>query len=387
MTLNGNTNENLRLDFIQALRGVAALMVVLCHARWFLLGTPSQDLAEWILAPGGAGVDIFFVISGFVMVYSTRRSTGTLQYATEFFAKRLLKIWIPYAVVGLIYFYTMHGASAFTMQDLVQIAKSLCFIPTDVTSLFYYGKGLIPVAWSLNYEFYFYLVLSASLIFGKLRWVAFGLWMFFFVYALPVYDRGYFSTLPMSSIDSRSAYLQMMTNPIILEFIAGIVIGFIYLSPIRIRNIAASRVAVMLAIGLGIWSWATHFRNLNSIYYYGIFASFLVLALAVASKTKDIQVPKVLIWLGNISYSLYLVHLLVNRTIETIFQRNELGGLVHTWGHVILTTCTSITVAAASHYLLETVIHDRVKANVINAIRKHFNSRNPSKKITTAKVS
>jgi peptidoglycan/LPS O-acetylase OafA/YrhL len=375
MTVVDTRKDNPRLDFIQALRGIAALMVVLCHARWFLLGTPSQDLAEWLLAPGGAGVDIFFVISGFVMVYSTRKSTGTLQYTVEFLVKRFLKIWIPYAAVGLIYFYSTRGASAFTIPNLIWVAKSLAFIPPDVTALFYYGSGLTPVAWSLNYEFYFYLVLSVSLLFGSLRWLAFGLWMFFFVYIVPVYDRGFFSTLPMSSIDSTSAYLQMMTNPIIIEFIAGICVGFMYLSPLKFRSVAMSRIAIMFAIGLGAWAWATHFRNVNSISYYGIFAVLIVLVLSIASKSKDIQVPKCLIWLGNISYSLYLVHLLVNHELAMLLQKFGMGQIVNTWGHVILTTCTSLVVAAISHHVLETIVHDRARDYMLGKIRLFSGSR------------
>jgi exopolysaccharide production protein ExoZ len=365
-------NSGARLDFIQALRGIAALMVVLCHARWFLIGTPSQETAEWLLAPGGAGVDIFFVISGFVMVYSTRRSNGTVQYATEFFIKRFLKIWLPYAVVGMIYFCTTRYGSLTTTHDLVWAAKSLAFIPPDATAPFYYGSGLTPVAWSLNYEFYFYLVLSVSLLFGRGRWLAFSLWMFTFVYLLPVLDRGFFSTLPMSMISSESAYLQMMTNPIIIEFLAGILVGFLYLSPVKINSVVASRLLVMAAIGAGAWAWATHFRNVNSISYYGIFAVFLVAALAIASKTKDIAVPPVLIWLGNISYSLYLVHVLVNHQLELILNNAGLGELTKTWGHVILTTCASLVVASISHYALEKVLHDKAKDVLIGKTRIFF---------------
>jgi exopolysaccharide production protein ExoZ len=47
-----------RLDFVQAMRGIASLMVVLRHARWFFIGTPQQDFAEWLLYCGGAGVDV-----------------------------------------------------------------------------------------------------------------------------------------------------------------------------------------------------------------------------------------------------------------------------------------------------------------------------------------
>ncbi|WP_207215862.1 acyltransferase family protein [Pseudolysobacter antarcticus] len=67
------------LDWIQLLRGVAALLVVLTHARYALLGTDSFPLAQQIFLPGAMGVDLFFIISGFIMCYSTATSDGSLS--------------------------------------------------------------------------------------------------------------------------------------------------------------------------------------------------------------------------------------------------------------------------------------------------------------------
>lgn len=360
-----------RLDFIQGLRGVAALMVVLGHAQWFFLGTPHQELAQWLLDPGGAGVDIFFVISGFVMVYSTRNSPGTFNYAQEFLIKRLLKIWTPYAVIGLSFYYYTHGEHTFNEQNLLHIAKSLLFIPPDASAPLYLGSGLLTVAWSLNYEFYFYIVFGISLIFKKWRWLFVAAWMFLFLYVIPVYDRGFFSTLPMSRVNSDNAYLQLVTNPIILEFLAGIIIGMIYLSPIRIKSLLVSRLFFAYAIAFCAWGWATHFRNVNSVNYYGIYACTLVLACAIASKTKDLHTPPMLVWLGSISYSLYLVHIPVNYIIKTTLENYGMASYSQSWGHVILTTATSIIVATASHKLLETLLHDKLSSFVFRHKRNN----------------
>ena len=65
-----------RLDWIQALRGVAALSVVLTHTRRIFLDTPMWDQADKIFFPFATGVDLFFVISGFIMVYTTFGQRG-----------------------------------------------------------------------------------------------------------------------------------------------------------------------------------------------------------------------------------------------------------------------------------------------------------------------
>jgi peptidoglycan/LPS O-acetylase OafA/YrhL len=367
--------ESRKLEFIQAMRGIAALMVVLCHARWFFVGTPQQAFAEWLLYCGGAGVDVFFVISGFVMVYSTRNADGGMLQGGEFLIKRFSKIWVPYAVVGLIYFFAVHRARAFDHVHVIWMIKSLLFIPPDGSELFYFGSGLTPVAWSLNYEFYFYLVFAASLLFGRLRWIALFGWMFVFVYVIPVHDRGFFSTLPMSSINTKSAYLQMMTNPIILEFLAGMILGFIYLSPLRIKNATVCRLACFYVLALCAWVWLTHFRAVNSISYFGAFAVAVMFCFSIASKTIPMRIPRMLLWLGTISYSLYLVHPLVNYVLGERLTAYGMAEFTHTWAHVALTTATSIVAAALSNYTLEKVAHDAVRDGLLRLLRLNINRR------------
>jgi exopolysaccharide production protein ExoZ len=70
--------ETKRLDWLQSLRGVAALLVVFAHSYYFLQGTEYDALARSILLPGAMGVDIFFLISGFIMTLTTRQNDGSL---------------------------------------------------------------------------------------------------------------------------------------------------------------------------------------------------------------------------------------------------------------------------------------------------------------------
>ena len=303
------------------------------------------------------------------MVYATRGSDGTGRYVTEFLIKRFSKIWIPYAGVGLLYFFVTRGSSALTIPSVLWAVKSLLFIPPDVTAPFYMGSGLTPVAWSLNYEFYFYLVFAASMLFRRLRWVFLALWMFAFIYALPVHDRGFFSVLPFSRINSTHAYLQMMTNPIVLEFLAGVAVGLIYLSPLRIKSEDACRIILFYVVALCCWAWLTHFRAVNSITYFGAFAVAAMLSFSIASKTLALQPPAVLMWLGNISYSLYLVHGLVNYALERYMDSIGQEALTKTWGHVVLTTATSLLVAMLSHAVLEKFAHDAVRDKLLSVFR------------------
>src|ERR1041384_8332317 len=87
-----------RLDFIQALRGVAAMVVVLFHGRGVITGPAYLDLGDRLFGCGAIGVDLFFVISGFIMVHATWKLDGSGRSVAQFLVKRLTRIWPVYVV-------------------------------------------------------------------------------------------------------------------------------------------------------------------------------------------------------------------------------------------------------------------------------------------------
>ncbi|RLM48911.1 acyltransferase, partial [Halobellus sp. Atlit-31R] len=97
------TDTRPKFAWIHALRGIAVLLVVLTHARYFFLDTPTWQLAEQWLRPGAMGVDLFFVISGFIMVYTTRHAAGTRGEAVDFLVRRFARILPLYALVTVVW--------------------------------------------------------------------------------------------------------------------------------------------------------------------------------------------------------------------------------------------------------------------------------------------
>ncbi len=134
---------NQRLSSLELLRFVAALLVVLFHL-------PSIGIGEF-------GVDIFFVISGYVMMLST--ATGSHQ----FLLKRLIRIvplyWAATLAVFLIAL-LIPSLLNNTSANLVHLIKSLLFVPFDKN-----GTGhqpLLTIGWTLNFEMYFYLLFAVG---------------------------------------------------------------------------------------------------------------------------------------------------------------------------------------------------------------------------------
>jgi peptidoglycan/LPS O-acetylase OafA/YrhL len=145
---------------VQALRGLAALLVVFVHLDNLLLAIGLSTF-------GGAGVDIFFVISGFIMVYTTADRHVT---PWSFMADRIARIVPIYWLITLAVFCIALVSPMLlqaTRADWNELVKSLFFIPFTkadgvVAPMFYVG-------WTLNYEMFFYLLFALGLAFPSNR--------------------------------------------------------------------------------------------------------------------------------------------------------------------------------------------------------------------------
>ena len=149
-----------QIAIIQVLRAVAALMIVLSHAQNDALnealkaGLPFSRVA---VLPWDAGVDLFFVISGFIMVYASERLFATPGAAGAFIGRRLARIvplyWVATLVSLAVLAYVAHlGKHPFPAPP--EIASSFGFIPfgRPRDGL---ARPLVPQGWTLNDELMF----------------------------------------------------------------------------------------------------------------------------------------------------------------------------------------------------------------------------------------
>ncbi|MCD2517738.1 acyltransferase [Massilia sp. G4R7] len=368
-----STDTRPKLAWIQALRGVAVLFVVLTHARYYFLDTPTWPLAEQLLRPGAMGVDLFFVISGFIMVYTTRHVAGTPRDAFDFLVRRFARIWPLYAVITLAWLTVAHSGFGWLTNwpPFKALLLSLSFQPVDIENPLYFSASL-PLGWTLNFEMYFYVVFGLCLLAGRRRWLLLAGWILFTVLVIPALKRDLTLDV-LTNFRFSIAYLNLVTNPIILEFLAGVAIGWLYLQDwFALRSQTVARHLVFLALALAAWaSWGT-LVNFHGPKQWGAVVALMVLALALASKTIELAPPRVLVWLGTISFSLYLTHtttqLLATRAVEAI------GGDTHGWSHVLLTTALAISVAAAVYHYLEQRLSD-LTATALRRLGSRLGSR------------
>jgi len=207
-----------KLHHIQALRGIAASMVVVDHAMGPLVKhgvLPTYfDTVRYNF--GALGVDIFFVISGFIMIRTSGEDFGSLQNSLSFAMKRIIRIVPIYWVTTLLIFlfHTHVGGSA----NVYELFKSLLFIPYAAGDRLLMEPLLGP-GWTLNYEMFFYALFSLALIFPR----RIGLPGLFIAFAgITV---GGAALRPLSDASNPSTILTFWSHPIILLFAAGVCIG------------------------------------------------------------------------------------------------------------------------------------------------------------------
>jgi len=204
-----------QLRSIQALRGLAALGVALLHLAGLQMLEGFRETTG-IFAYGWIGVDLFFIISGFIMVWVTRRIQSNPKTAIRFIMSRAARIyplwWVSVSLVAL-FFFLVHGAPASVdvipkTQAWGYYARSLILWPQELAPL-------LDVGWTLIHEMFFYIVFTFIIAIGLRKKLLWGLLAWGAVTALGI----------MLNLGSINPVLKIIFNPLSFLFIAGAMIG------------------------------------------------------------------------------------------------------------------------------------------------------------------
>lgn len=343
----GRVTRESKLNSIQVLRGIAALYVTIYHLKDVM----PKDAAfrkefEFIFASGPAGVSLFFVISGFIMVFITRNTVASGRNILRFIAKRLIRIWPAYAVITIAYC-LLHSRLTPNPEWPSELLRSLLFIPLANTPAPFYGYAVLNVGWSLNYEIYFYLLIAVSMLFSRLRWYAFFLMIAVTLVAIPTYY-GVFTLKADKMEDLGSPYLNMVTNPIIWNFVCGVLLGLAYYNRAFYEWIRAFLSWNMMAptlLSLAIWQFLSGFLGGFGPFEWGL-GSVTVFAVFVFHYQERIQkFPSWLVRLGDMSFSIYLLHVPIVVGLGFLFRK--LGFPVYGEGTAMFFLSVAVTLIAS----------------------------------------
>ena len=286
--------ERRPLPLIQLLRVLAALAVAMTH-----LGFELGRQFKWqIGAPSfstGAGVDVFFVISGFIIVYVSEPLFGKSWAPGYFLARRLVRIaplyWAATAIVLVDILLRYDSLAAANLSGQAVVA-SFYFFPYPRPS----GQlsPIYSLGWTLNYEIFFYVVFSVAILAAQR--VAVTVVAILFA-SLVVFGR----LVPLPPT------LAFWSNPIILEFVFGMLIaaafrvGWRFPAWFSYGLVATGIAAYVLIVQVDA-------NDLPRLVAWGLPAFCILAGLAFIKSPTSLRVSGVCCLLGNASYALYLVH-------------------------------------------------------------------------------
>jgi len=292
-----------RIALIQVLRAIAALSVAVGHTQRNAILVAAANHREFdpiLLDLTEAGVDLFFVISGFVMVFASRDLFATPGGGLVFLSRRIARIVPLYWSMTTIFLTAM-----LVSPNLIPVGR---LGPAEILASYFFVPYYRPeeswmhpvysVGWTLNYEMFFYAVFGCVIAFPVKR-------------ALMVLT-AVFCTLTVAGVIFRPApgIFFFWSRPIILEFVMGAWIGYVRLTEFRVTNWTAAILVLAGAAGFAL-------QVISGIYAHGYWRPLVwglpaaaIIAAATLSNwniaARGVWKPMVL--LGGASYALYLVH-------------------------------------------------------------------------------
>lgn len=286
-----------KLKLIQILRGFAALVVVLLHVNQSTKFYLNINWLNGIFIGGWFGVDFFFVLSGFIMVYIHHKDLENRKNIISFFKKRFIRIFPVYWFIASIYlFFLFYTSKLVWSNDYIYIIKSYLLLPSSISPF-------LGVAWSLVYECFFYFIFGLGLFLGlKIMKYILITWLILII---------------VFSFFTSQSNPTFIFNNFILEFLFGCIVGYHF---VYNKNKFSNKPKIFIFSGLiilvcmYIFTLFTEFAIKSSIesrFGYGIASALIIFGAANFNSIKDNKINNILLKFGDASYTLYLIHPIV----------------------------------------------------------------------------
>jgi len=294
-----STNRK-NLQLIQVLRGVACILVALMHITVTFSETYQLSFLGNVFKFGGCGVDIFFVLSGFIITYSNRQYIANSSTIGKFVKKRIIRIFPIYWIIVSFFlllqlllpsFYRTH----FQLNP-ANIVSTYLLLPNH--------KMINGVSWSLTNELFFYALFTLAILIPQKKYSLLLLLLYFIILLL----------LPLTSIavTNRNDLAGLVFFPMNIEFLLGIAVALL------VDRFPNRWIDMFLITGISLFILFAIFNNsgltlvnngYNRVLIYGFPAFLIILALVKYELNNTIKVNKLFLLLGDASYSIYLFHL------------------------------------------------------------------------------
>ena len=361
----------MKLRSVQALRALAALAVLICHLHAIentkALGTPLLS-SFWVT--GAAGVDLFFVISGFIMVWVAGESPQQVTTSLRFLfarASRIYPLWWLFAALMSLYFLVTYGQAWDPIRvgsdpsaGFDHLLKSFFLVPQA-------EHPVLGVGWTLVHEMYFYVVfaLILCLVPRAFRLVALTLWGASVTAGALLGLSGPVAT----------SLVELVFYPMSLEFLMGAWVAY------AVRHKFAQRLAPLTALlgglalilvftlfdfetggtllaGFGIERMGDFTLGWGRTLFFGVPCALLLHGLVNLERTHTLgrYIPNIFVSIGDWSYALYLSHIMVLSAVARIYfplVGNVEDQIWDNIGFLILSSLTTIVFSGIVYRTIE----------------------------------
>lgn len=325
-----------KITTLEACRGFAAVMVILYHASGSMFevyfGYPTVSWFRF----GHAGVDFFFVLSGFIILYVHADDCGRPERLRNYAYRRVVRIYPIYWAVTLAMVaasFVVPSIAALPAMAPDRLFLSFLLLPQS-------GVPLVSVAWSLQHEMLFYVLFGIMILNRKLGFAVFAIWGGAIVYCILA--------------DPQSMLLAFVGRHFNILFFVGMAAAML----VRARSIPWPR--TIAAIGAAIFFTGgvlenndLDLRDLLGRVIYGTGAALMVTGLVESERSAGWKMPSWLTRIGAASYSIYLLHLnvliVVEKTAGMLGLGTMLPGLILLAGFI----CAAVLAGLASYALIE----------------------------------
>jgi len=282
---------------IQYLRAIAASAVLIHHLLETVGATPfGQAVPHWFVTGGAAGVDLFFVISGFIMLHVSFLAGRPPATAGKFLLRRITRIYPLYWIVCMLVIAL--GALGFYSKldfSTSAVASSLALLPNHI---------LIGVSWTLSYEMLFYLVFALALFAKSARMV-----MIISTALLVLVSISANLMLP------QGPWLTFFSRPILFEFICGMGAAFAFQKwgarvTLPLWCGAAGMLVLLVSPALTGFEDTSGLEGWTRFFAWGL-PSVVVLLSVLNLRPNGSMLARAGELLGDASYAIYLIHPIV----------------------------------------------------------------------------
>ena len=378
------TSVTSKVESIQLLRAVAVILVVYVHILdSSTFANPSQKNLLFLENWGAIGLDLFFVISGFIMTVITPSYINSGNWR-DFLAKRALRIiplyWLLSAFSLAI---SLSRGSSFSFD---KIMKTLLFIPLFENAFTF---PIIPVGWSLSLEMYFYILIAVLLVLARKN-----IYKSLVVLLLALSAIGFF-------LKPENELLRFLFSPLLTEFALGILAGIAFKKVKAIKaseNLATLKLLALAATfgGLSVMllSLFAGFLNVDDAaavsenaelalfrtIIWGIPSAVFLTGFVLLESLFEFKTPSLFIKLGDASYSCYLLH--TTLFIPIGMKLFKLSGISNGDAYVLFSMVIVLSGSLTFYHFFEKRLNSMVHNSYTNNknVNRHVSQYKPSVK-------